>query len=261
MGKYSELKIIDNPKQWYLDFEQGWLSNYAQTGNHDWNLYNHLENQFAPVGKGIPQKNIKLILITASGAFHPATQSPFMSATPFEDLSIRRLNNDIHFEELSFSEHSLSNISLMIKSRIFFPVNLLREISKAGTIHSIAKETISLNGEIPNVLRIEKELLPKILDVIDQNQANAALLVSSSHLSTQTVMLLARGLELWKIPSVVIGADLTDYAKILPPRALYVGNIKNNLQLENIELQKHKKVLLKAINMLTKDAPLKLEIF
>lgn len=255
----KEIKVVDHPKQWFLEFQEGWLHHYDATGDVDWSRYNVLTNEFPPFGEGIDRDKMRLMLISVAGGYDRERHAPFDDAVLPGDLSVRNFFHPIEYDSLAFTHARLRAMHADFLKQAFFPIGLLEKMQKEGQFAGLVPETVSVNGEIPNVLRVEKELLPKVMARIEANGATAALLIPGGDLSVQTAMLLARGLELYKIPSVLLAIDFQSYEKILPPRIVFVDMKNRPEERETVRLDVYEGILMQALTCLTMDAPVLVE--
>jgi hypothetical protein len=252
----KEIKIVDHPKQWFLEFRSGWLQYYEDTGIVDWARYNYLKNEFPPKGEGIDKENIRLILISVAGGYDVNKHAPFDEAVLPGDLSVRNFKHPIESGSIAFPENLAKDVAHNVLEETFFPIHVLEKLKEEGYIEELIAETVSINGDLPNVLRVEKELLPKVIARIEATGATAALLIPAGDLSVQTAMLLARGLELCKIPSVMIGIDYQCYEKILPPRIVFFDLNRKHGWADMVDEESYAKILKQAMVCLTMDAPI-----
>jgi hypothetical protein len=77
---------------------------------------------------------------------------------------------------------------------------------------------VSFNGYQPHAIRVVKELIPSILDVAQEYQANAALIVPAGHLCIQSAGLVARALEVSQIATTLTTWDADMAMLTAPPR-------------------------------------------
>lgn len=251
----KEIKIVDHPKQWFLEFREGWLQYYEDTGIVDWSRYNYLTNDFPPKGEGIAKEDIRLMVISVAGGYDAKKHTPFDEAVLPGDLSIRNFQHPIKKGSVAFPHELEKDVSHTVLEKTFFPIDLLEKLKDEGYIDELINETVSINGDLPNVLRVEKELLPKVMARIEETGATAALLIPAGDLSVQTAMLLARGLELCKVPSVMIGIDYHCYEKILPPRIIFFDLNRKHEWVDLVDDEGYEKILKQALVCLTMDAP------
>ena len=252
----KEIKIVDHPKQWFLEFREGWLQYYEDTGIVDWERYNYLKNDFPPMGEGIAKEDIRLLLISVAGGYDAERHAPFDESVLPGDLSVRNFSHPIQLNSVAFPQRLDRKIPHEVLEKTFFPIQLLEKLRDEGYFTELITETVSIKGDIPNVLRVEKELLPKVMSKIEATQATAALLIPAGDLSAQTAMLLARGLELCKVPSVMIGIDYQCYEKILPPRMIFFDLDQKKDWTLKMDEKNYEKILKQALVCLTMDAPI-----
>ncbi|MBN1231181.1 MAG: hypothetical protein JXA19_04905 [Anaerolineales bacterium] len=212
------IKICDYPKIWLKDQEQ-WFEYIRETGKIDLNSYIFLENSNPPSGNNIILSRSNILLILTSGAYLPAWQKPFDGNRIMGDYSIRSLLTTTQQKKIAFShacmEDYVGQAALSTSLR-----HHLINLEEKGIIGRLIPTVISCSGCLPNILRIEKELFPAILEIAQMEKADGVLFIPAFPLDTQTACLLARGLELNGIATTVITAFQNIADKSRPSRVM-----------------------------------------
>ena len=171
------MDILENPKEWLHNFQQGWLAHFEETGMVDWKRYVRPRNHLSPSGPGINLAESRLLLISSAGAYLHESQEPFDSPNQFGDYSMRLFPSDTSFKSLSFSHDHYDHQYVDKDPQVLLPLRHLEEMVSEGVVGELAPNVISFSGYHPNVIRVVKELIPAILKVAKEDQVNAALLV------------------------------------------------------------------------------------
>ena len=165
--------------EWLKNFQEGWLAHFNATREMDWSMYFRPRNRFAPSGPAIKLADSKLMLISSAGSYLSNEHDPFDSSNPLGDYSMRTYPIVTSFDEISFAHDHYDDQYIESDPQVLLPLQHLRDLDVEGIIGELAPRVISFSGYHPNVLRVVKELIPNILDVANEDNVNAVLLVPS----------------------------------------------------------------------------------
>jgi hypothetical protein len=215
-----DIQIFENPMAWLSSYRDDWLDHYEKTGELDWSKYKWLKNKRAPSGEGVDLYKARILLISSAGAYLSGKQEPFNLSSPFGDYSVRRFPIQTAFNNFSFSHQEYDHKFIREDPQVLLPLQHLQDMVLEGTLGGIAEDVVSFSGHQPNVFRVVKELLPTVLTIAQEQEANAAILVPSSPLCIQSCGLVARGLEVNRIATVVVSWNAAITINSAPPRAV-----------------------------------------
>ena len=171
------MEILENRQQWLQEFENGWLAQFKQTGEMDWKRYNRPHNHQIPGGPGIVLQQSRLVLISSAGSYLKHRQEPFAAEDPMGDYSIRLYPGSTDLDELAFSHTHYEHSAVEQDPQVLVPLRHLRRMVKDGLIGELAPNVISFMGYLPLATRLVDETIPVILQAVEQQDADAALLV------------------------------------------------------------------------------------
>ena len=126
---------------------------------------------WCPVAKPVRESRIALL---SSAALRLAHQEPFI---PREDLSYRRVPSDPSAGEILIDHHSGIGRVPKQDPEIVFPRTALAEMTKSGSIGSLAPYHFSFMGGVRRHQQIEQDLAPALAHDLKQAQVDLALLV------------------------------------------------------------------------------------
>ena len=171
------MQIVENLSQWAETYEETWLAHYEATGETNFKIYERPRNQEAPGAPGIDLSQSRLLLISSAGGFLKASQTPFDAANDLGDYTIRTFPITTSFSDLAFAHDHYDHTAVDADPQVLLPLTHLDDLVEAGVIGALAPEVISFHGYQPDVRRIVNELIPTILDNVDKERVDAALLV------------------------------------------------------------------------------------
>jgi D-proline reductase (dithiol) PrdB len=192
--------------------------------NDDLVGYPFVQNMHAPLtplGRALPMLN--LALISSAGAYIDGTE-PFDIESKDGDTSFREIPVEVEAEDLRYSAKGYDPASVLEDRNCQIPIERLSEYQANAVIGQLNPVWWSISSHIPNARRVAEELTPTLAERLHRYEIQAALLIPASPLCHQTLGIVARGIELTGIPTMVISVDpkLTDMVR--PPRtAYYVG--------------------------------------
>ncbi len=212
------MEILERPLEWLRAFQDSWLSGLDKHDPLDWSRYIYPQNTMAPHSQGITLAKSRVLLVTTSGAYYPGAHKPFESKQPLGDYTIRVIPSAVPLEKLSFGNPHFDHQFVQEDPQVLLPLRHLQEMVSSHLIGSLAPVFVSFNGYQPHAIRVVKELIPSILDVAQEYQANAALIVPAGHLCIQSAGLVARALEVNQIATTLTAWDADMAMLTAPPR-------------------------------------------
>ncbi len=103
---------MENREQWVASFREGWLAQYQQTGESDWERYPRIRNKVASARQRIDLSSSRLMLISSAGGYLSEMQRPFDAAHLLGDYSIRSFPTSTSPDKLAFSQSNICAIEL-----------------------------------------------------------------------------------------------------------------------------------------------------
>ncbi len=173
------MDILENRDEWEAEFRAGWLKHWQQTGEIDWKRYNRPQNNPLSATPGIDLSQSRLLFISTAGAYLRAAQEPFDAPNPLGDYSIRVFPIDTPFEDLAYAHDHYDHTAVTTDPQVLLPLHHLSDMVNAGSIGALAPVAISFMGYQPDLIRVVDELIPPILSITQEHQAQAALLIPS----------------------------------------------------------------------------------
>ena len=170
------MEIVENLTQWQVDYEQGWLAHFKETGQLDWARYVRPNNKTAPAGPGLNLSQSRLALISSAGAYLRDTQAPFNAPDPLGDYTIRLFPATTSFEALAYAHDHYDHTAVLNDPQVLLPLGHLADLAREGVIGELAPTVISFSGYQPDVVRVINELIPAVVEAAKAAQVDAALL-------------------------------------------------------------------------------------
>ena len=200
-GRFSRWNANDN------------LSGYPWVANHN--------APFTSLKRALPMLNLGLI--SSAGAYLDGTD-PFDTDSKDGDLDYREFPTEVDASDFKYAAKGYDAKYVLQDRNSQIPIDRLTEYQNNGVIGQLNNVWWSLSSHIPNARRVAEELAPKIAKRLHRDQVQAALLIPASRLCHQTLGIIARGIELTGIPTMVISVDRKVTDSVRPPRtAYYVG--------------------------------------
>jgi len=256
MHPATTLEIIETPWQWFKAFHSGWLTHYYQTGQVDMGRYVGPVNRQAPCGGGIDLGASRVLLVSAGG-FHLRGQSPFNAAnSPLGDYTVHLLPVDTPQEEMVHTPCEHDPLIAPADPGMLLPLGHLNDLVAAGEVGALAPEMVIFNGYQPDAIRVAKELLPAVLAAAERWAADAALLIPATALGTQTAGLVARGLEVRGVATVLLAWEPEWVQRVAPPRAAIVELGAEGAETVPDHSARMREIVAAALGLLEEDAPL-----
>lgn len=175
--KNSELSILEKPKDWLKNFNSKWIGHLEKTGKIDWDKYSKIRNKFTPSGAPINLSESKIMLVSSSGAYLPASQEMFDQDNVLGDYSNRIIPSNTSFDEIEFSHTHYDHKFVDQDPQVLLPLRHMEDFVSEGIIGEIAPVTVSFSGYQPNVIRVAKELVSNVLAIAKEHKIDGVLLV------------------------------------------------------------------------------------
>lgn len=173
----TDMEILEKPLEWLKEFQEGWLADYEKTGKPDWSKYVRPRNLLAPSGPGIDLSQSRLMLVSSAGGFLNDKQEPFDQDNNLGDYSTRLFPSDTPFSTIDYAHTHYNHKYVDQDPQVLLPLRHLEDMQKEGIIGELASDVVSFSGYQPNVIRIVKELIPKMIKAAKEMEVQAALLV------------------------------------------------------------------------------------
>ena len=125
-----------------------------------------------------PLNQARIALLSSAGIFRE-DQDPF-DPWAVNDLSFRQIPKNTPFEKLKLHHNYFDHRDALKDLNCLFPVHRLLDLEKDGTIGSLAAEAITLGmGRLYKRTALQQETVPRIVDLLKQQGADALLLVAA----------------------------------------------------------------------------------
>lgn len=125
-----------------------------------------------------PLNQACIALISSAGIFR-ADQEPF-DPWAVNDLSFRQIPTDTPLDQLKLHHNYFDHRDAVKDVNCVFPIRRLDELSESGFIGSFASTAITLGmGRLYKRTALLQETVPKIVNVLHEQEADAALLVAA----------------------------------------------------------------------------------
>ena len=171
------MKIVENFDQWQADYFGEWLPHYEKTGELVWLNYSRAHNRTAPSGPGIDLAQSRLMLISSAGGYLRDEQAPFDAANALGDYSIRTFPVDTPFEQIAFAHEHYDHTAVNTDPQVLLPLQHLQDMVREGKIGAMTHSVISYSGYQPDISRILSQTIPAIVQGVQAEKADGALLV------------------------------------------------------------------------------------
>lgn len=179
MERQRDTEILEQREAWQATFQQGWLAHFEQTGERDWQQYQWAKNSGAPAGPPIDLARSRLLLISSAGSYLRDQQQPFDAANPLGDYTIRTFPSATALSGLAYAHEQYDHTAVEADPQVLVPLRHLDDLVAEGRIGALTPSVVSFMGYQPDLSRLIDELIPAILTVAQNEQADAALLVPS----------------------------------------------------------------------------------
>jgi D-proline reductase (dithiol) PrdB len=190
-------------------------------GNERLSGYPFVENvhaPFTPVKRALPMLN--LALISSAGAYFDGTD-PFDTESRDGDINFREFPIEVDAEDFQYANKGYDAAAVRQDRNCQIPIDRLREYEENAVIGQLNPVWWSLSSYIPNAALVARELAPKLAERLHRYDVQTALLIPASRLCHQTLGIIARGIEMSGIPTIMLSVDVAMTDKVRPPRTAY----------------------------------------
>jgi D-proline reductase (dithiol) PrdB len=214
------VEILEGIVDWRRSY-QSWRGGGASSQHEDLGDYPFVENKrapFTPARRALPMLN--LALISSAGAYIDGTD-PFQPNEPGGDIEFREIPVQVEAEDFRFAGrgYDTSAVEQDLNSQV--PLQRLFEFEGNGIIGQLNPVFWSFCGYITDAARLTEEMIPRLVERVKRYEVQAALLVPASRLCHQSIALVARALEMERIPTMMLAVDREAVERVRPPRAAY----------------------------------------
>jgi len=178
----------------------------------------NIHSPFTPVKRALPMMN--LALISSAGAYIDGTE-PFDLEAKGGDPEFREIPVEVEAGDLRYAVKGYDPKAVLEDRNSQIPIDRLSEYQANGVIGRLNETWFSLSPYIPNAAMVAGEIAPMLAERLKRYEVQAALLIPASRLCHQTLGLVARGLETYGIPTIVISVDRGITDRVRPPRTAY----------------------------------------
>jgi D-proline reductase (dithiol) PrdB len=128
------------------------------------------------VALSVPNKPLaqSRVALLASGGIY---QSGHVAFHFHDDASVRRIPRDVDPRDLRTAHFAYDQTDARADPGCVFPLGSLRRLERQGLIGEVAPFALTFMGGIYSARRVQEELVPRLIQLIDEMQADAALLV------------------------------------------------------------------------------------
>ena len=208
------MQIIEKAAEFSSRFSR-WNENDNLSG------YPFVENThapFTPVRRALPMLN--LALISSAGGYITGTE-PFDTTSRDGDINFREIPIEVEAEDMSYAAKGYDPAAVKQDRNAQIPVERLLEYQANAVIGNLNNVWWSLSTYIPNARLVADELAPRLAERLHRYDVQAALLIPASRLCHQTLGLVARGIEMAGIPTMIISVDPRETDRVRAPRTAY----------------------------------------
>lgn len=195
-----------------------WNANDSLT-NYPW--VENVRAPLTPLKRALPLLNLGLI--SSAGAYIDGMEG-FDTSSRDGDLNHLEIPVEVEAGDLRYAAKGYDPKAVQEDRNSQIPIERLLEYQANAVIGTLNSVWWSVSSHIPNAARVAQELAPRLASRLHRYDVQAALLIPASRLCHQTLGIIARGLEIAGIPTIMVSVDpkLTDTTR--PPRtAYYVG--------------------------------------
>lgn len=208
------MEIIEKLPEFKSRFS-GWKGGERLSG---YPFVSNVHAPFAKVRRALPMLN--LALISSAGAYIRGTEG-FDLTSKDGDMTVREIPIEVEASDLEYSAKGYDPIWVKQDRNCQIPVDRLLGYQDNAVIGKFNEAWFSLSSYIPNAARIASEIVPAMVSKLQYYNVQAAILVPATRLCHQTLGIVARGIEMAGIPTILISVDPIMIDKIRPPRTVY----------------------------------------
>ena len=126
-----------------------------------------------------PTDESKVALVVTAGAYLADSQSRFDNRNPHGDDSYRIIPGDTPAKQISLLHPGYDTKRALTDLDTVFPIQLIRQMQKNGTIGTVAPRHFSFMGYIPRTERLLWNNAPKVARMLRDDGVDQAILVPS----------------------------------------------------------------------------------
>lgn len=195
-------------------------------GGESLSSYPFVENIHAPLTplrRALPMLN--LALISSAGAYIDGTE-PFDIDSRDGDINFREFPIELDAADMRYAAKGYDPAAVTSDRNSQIPIDRLLEYEQNAVIGRLNPVWWSLSSYIPSAALVAREMAPKLAERLHRYAVQAALLIPASRLCHQTLGIIARGIELSGIPTIMLSVDIATSDRVRPPRtAYYTGKL------------------------------------
>lgn len=173
---------------------------------------------FTPVKRALPMMN--LALISSAGAYIDGTDA-FDLEVKGGDPDFREIPIEVEAGDLKYAAKGFDPTAVQQDRNSQIPIDRLLEYQANSVLGKLNECWWSLSPYIPNAAMVAGEIAPRLGERLKRYEVQAALLIPASRLCHQTLGIVARGLESYGIPTILISVDRAVTDRVRPPRTAY----------------------------------------
>lgn len=214
------MEILERIDDWRRMYGS-WKNGRGAAAGDDLGSYPFVENKrapFVPARRALPMLN--LALISSAGAYIDGTEA-FKTNEAGGDTSFREIPVEVEAEDFRFAARGYDAQAVQQDINSQLPIQRLFEFEGNGIIGQLNPVFWSFSGYVPDAARLVEEMIPKLVERVKRYEVQAALLIPASRLCHQSVALVARGLEMQGIPTMMLAVARDVVDMVRPPRAAY----------------------------------------
>ena len=171
------VEILENRADWAAYFAANWFKHYQETGETDFKQYQYARNEEPVSGKGVDLSKSRLVFITTSGAYLKDSQAAYDAENALGDYTLRMFPVDTPLNKLAFAHTHYNHKYVDSDAQVLVPLKHLADMVSEGKIGELAPQVIAFSGYMPDVSRVLDEVIPQVVGMAKEQQADAALLV------------------------------------------------------------------------------------
>jgi D-proline reductase (dithiol) PrdB len=129
---------------------------------------------FTPFDRTLEKSTIAIV---TAGGVHLKDQEPFNIADELGDLGYRTIPQDVEADQLMVTHHHYDHSDADADINVVFPIDVLRDLEREGTIGGIAKKHIGYMGYTMQLKAMYEGTAHEIANEIDKgSRADAVVL-------------------------------------------------------------------------------------
>lgn len=178
------IRLMELEEWWIMKMKTKLKSKLSRTFSSNFtNAYQKFTMSHMAENKSLPEaflqkplSKCKVALVSTAGV-HLKSDKPFDVDNPVGDPSYRIIPANVTEQELTVTHIYFDTKFAKTDPSIVFPLQQLREAAADGKVGSVSNINIGLNGGILDTALVEKDFIPKVVDLFHNEGIDAALLV------------------------------------------------------------------------------------